>query len=401
MASEIKKRIDQIKRGEVPRGYKRTSVGIAPTEWEETCLSNIFSFKNGLNKEKEAFGKGTPIVNYTDIYKHRGLRVEDIKGKVELSAKEIENFNVKKGDVFFTRTSETVEEIGMSSVILEDVENTVFSGFILRARPLNNKIFHLYNQYCYSSDYMRNEVKKKSSLTTRALTNGNLLGQVAINLPTYKEQQKIATILSTWDKAVYLQEKLLEKLEVQKKALMQKLLTPKAGWTEVKLGDICTITTGKLDVNAMDDNGKYPFFTCAKEKYCINTFAFDTEAILVSGNGANVGYVHYYYGKFNAYQRTYVLSGFTENILLIKLILDKYLNQRIENEKRDGNTPYIVLGTLMQMKIYLPKSNQDMVVHYLTSSENIEQLQTQKLEKLKEHQKAIRQLLLTGIVRVN
>lgn len=60
----------------------------------------------------------------------------------------------------------------------------------------------------------------------------------------------------------------------------------------------------------MCENGRYKLFTCAKEVYSINEYGFDTEALLISGNGANVGYIHYYNGKFNAYQRTYVLDGF-------------------------------------------------------------------------------------------
>ena len=66
------------------------------------------------------------------------------------------------------------------------------------------------------------------------------------------------------------------------------------------------MTTGKLDANAMVENGKYRFYTCAKDYYKINEYAFDTDALLISGNGANVGYIHHYEGKFNAYQRTYV-----------------------------------------------------------------------------------------------
>ncbi|WP_288685837.1 restriction endonuclease subunit S [uncultured Brachyspira sp.] len=122
-----------------------------------------------------------------------------------------------------------------------------------------------------------------------------------------------------------------------------------------KMSDICkSIKTGKLDANAMEENGKYRFYTCAKEYYKINTYAFDCEALLISGNGANVGYIHYYKGKFNAYQRTYVLTDFTENILYIKYFLDSKLKERIDKEKKTGNTPYIRLNTLTDMIIPVP-----------------------------------------------
>lgn len=122
-----------------------------------------------------------------------------------------------------------------------------------------------------------------------------------------------------------------------------------------KMSDICkSIKTGKLDANAMEENGKYRFYTCAKEYYKINTYAFDCEALLISGNGANVGYIHYYKGKFNAYQRTYVLTNFTENILYIKYFLNSKLKERIDKEKKTGNTPYIRLNTLTDMIIPVP-----------------------------------------------
>ena len=134
-----------------------------------------------------------------------------------------------------------------------------------------------------------------------------------------------------------------------------------------KMSDICkSIKTGKLDANAMEENGKYRFYTCAKEYYKINTYAFDCEALLISGNGANVGYIHYYKGKFNAYQRTYVLTNFTENILYIKYFLNSKLKERIDKEKKTGNTPYIRLNTLTDMIIPVPPlEEQERIVNIL------------------------------------
>lgn len=120
------------------------------------------------------------------------------------------------------------------------------------------------------------------------------------------------------------------------------------------LVELCSITTGKLDANAMVENGKYPFFTCAEETFRIDEYAFDTEALLISGNGANLGYIHYYNGKFNAYQRTYVLDKFSVEVMYLKYYLETFLNKRINQEVNVGNTPYIVLSTLTKMKIKIP-----------------------------------------------
>ena len=153
----------------------------------------------------------------------------------------------------------------------------------------------------------------------------------------------------------------------QRSALRYKLLDEMMVERTAKLGELCRITTGKLDANAMVEGGGYPFFTCAEQVYEIDRYAFDTEALLVSGNGANLGHVHYYCGKFNAYQRTYVLSDFSEDIQYLRQYLEAYLSKRIESEKNTGNTPYIVLGTLADMEIKLPRvPEQQRIAHDLS-----------------------------------
>jgi len=121
-----------------------------------------------------------------------------------------------------------------------------------------------------------------------------------------------------------------------------------------KLADLCKIKTGKKDVNSGNPNGKYPFFTCAKEHTYTDEYSFDTEAILVAGNG-DVGACQYYKGKFEAYQRTYVLTDWNE-------VDSKYLYNNLRaflpktvNALKQGNTmPYIKLGMLADFEIPLP-----------------------------------------------
>ena len=167
-------------------------------------------------------------------------------------------------------------------------------------------------------------------------------------------------------------------------------------WNIVELGSICSTTTGKLNANAMVENGKYRFFTCAKEPYLIDEYKFDTEALLISGNGANVGYIHYYNGKFNAYQRTYVLDKFTNDIQYIKYILQRLLKDRIDKEKNAGNTPYITLDTITEMKIPLPLlKEQEKIADILsTADDKIDAIATQ-IEKSETLKKGLLQKLLS------
>lgn len=197
-------------------------------EWEEITIGDFLDFKNGLNKGKDFFGYGTPIINYMDVYKKHALYKENIVGKVSLSNSEIKRYRVKKGDVFFTRTSETPEEVGISSVLLEDLDNCSFSGFVLRGRPKNEKILPEYCKYCFSIKYIRNAIIESCTFTTRALTNGKQLSKIDLIIPTdIKEQQAIASILTSMDDEIENLEKEKAKVEKIRAGAMDDLLTGK------------------------------------------------------------------------------------------------------------------------------------------------------------------------------
>ncbi|MCU0155919.1 restriction endonuclease subunit S domain-containing protein [Bacillus safensis] len=198
--------------------------------WEQRKVGEFYNFKNGLNKEKEYFGRGVPIVNFTDVFHNRGLYANELNGKVDLSDKEITNFKVKQGDVFFTRTSETINEIGYPSVMLDSPINTVFSGFVLRGRaiaedPLDNN----FKRYVFFTNQFRKEMKKKSSMTTRALTSGTAIKEMYFEFPkSKKEQAKIGALFAILDHIFTLHQRNLELLIEKRKSLLSKMF-PKDG----------------------------------------------------------------------------------------------------------------------------------------------------------------------------
>ena len=224
------------------------------------------------------------------------------------------------------------------------------------------------------------------------LVTGGQLKKIKLGIPSKEEQLKVSNFLSLLDKKIELQSKKIEDLKLFKKGLSNKIFSTLDVVKEEKLGNICNITTGKLDANAMVENGQYRFYTCAKDYYYIDKYAFDTEALLISGNGAYVGYIHYYKGKFNAYQRTYVLDKFTENIQYIKVYLDEFLSKRINSEKKEGNTPYIVLSTLSDMMIKLTNvTDENKVINTFNNINNKIDKEELKLNKLIELKKGLMQ----------
>ena len=166
-----------------------------------------------------------------------------------------------------------------------------------------------------------------------------------------------------------------------------------------KLGNVCNnITTGKLNANVMEKEGKYPFFTCDAQPFRINKYAFDTEAILVTGNGSQVGHINYYKGKFNAYQRTYVLSNFVPKICAFFLFyyLKCYLKPYILQNCKKGSVPYITLPILKDFDIPIPPLDvQNEIVRILdTFTSHAAELQAE-LQARKEQYEYYRNKLLT------
>ena len=139
---------------------------------EMKTLGELFTFKNGLNKGKEFFGGGRSIIMFTNVFNSRFIDSSMIKNKVNISDKELERIDAKKGDVFFTRTSETKEDVGYSSVLIEDVGECTYAGFLIRARPITNLLEPSYCKYSFSPPQIRSSIVDNSSFTTRASLTG-------------------------------------------------------------------------------------------------------------------------------------------------------------------------------------------------------------------------------------
>ena len=365
-------------------------------DWEEKKLDNVFKFYKGKGISKiELSEEGTPCIIYGELYTKYREVIGVVKSKTNIKKELL--FMSEIGDILIPSSGETQKDIATASTVME--KNVALGGDIniLRSKETINSPYVSY----YLKHIKNIEISKLSQGNSVVHLYSKQLSNLKIEIPSLEEQQKIGDFFMLLDKRIEQQEQKIALLKDYKKAMMQKIFSQKIrfkdengnnypDWEEKKLGEVCNITTGKLDANAMSPGGKYRFYTCAKEFYNIDYFAFDTEALLISGNGANVGYIHYYNGKFNAYQRTYVLDNFSQNTLFIKYFLDEFLYKRINSEKKDGNTPYIVIGVLLEMKLLFPiLSEQEKISILLFKIDNNIEKQEIILEKLKSKKKSL------------
>lgn len=159
-------------------------------------MGALFDFRNGLSKGKDFFGTGIPFVRYTDVYNNRFLRENDITALVECTPAEVEKLRVRRGDVFFTRTSETAEDVGWSSVMLDDIEDCVFNGFTIKATPKTNYLLPEYCAFCFATDNFRQYVTSHCTFTTRASLTGKTIAEYQLAFPSIEKQQEIVNVLS-------------------------------------------------------------------------------------------------------------------------------------------------------------------------------------------------------------
>jgi type I restriction enzyme S subunit len=192
-----------------------------PDGWKKHPLNELYDFRSGLSKPRSEFGFGYGFLSFKDVFYN--FFIPDQLGElVNSTEKERKSCSIKKGDVFLTRTSETMDELGMSCVALKDYEGATFNGFTKRLRPKTNiQIIPEYAGYFFRSPKFRNEVTAMSSLCTRASLNNEMLGRLKIILPSIEEQITIGHILKSLDDKIELNQQMNQTLEAIARAIFK------------------------------------------------------------------------------------------------------------------------------------------------------------------------------------
>ena len=230
-----------------------------------------------------------------------------------------------------------------------------------------------------------------------------LLKELEIKYPDRAEQHRIVAILDQAFDGIATAKANAEKNLQNARALFESVLDSVHG-ENVQLGSYVSIKTGKLDANAATENGAYPFFTCAKEIYAIDSYAFDCEAILLAGNNAVGDFnVKHYKGQFNAYQRTYVITIADESELSYRYLFFQMLKslQHLKHRSVGVGTKFLKLGMIKELGISLPPiakqmETASMLDSLLEETQRLESLYQQKLTALDDLKKSLLHQAFSG-----
>jgi type I restriction enzyme S subunit len=212
-----------------------------PEHWDVVPLRNLGQFQNGISESAEYFGSGYPFISYGDVYSNMALPLE-VDGLARSSNEERRRLSVEKGDVFFTRTSETIEEIGISSICMESIKDAVFSGFIIRFRPTKKALTKEFSKYYFRSYITREFFVKEMNIVTRASLAQDLLKRLPVLLPPSSEQKEIFDFLEATsmriDLAIEKAHRQIELAQEYRSRLISDVVTGKVDVRNIKIEDV-------------------------------------------------------------------------------------------------------------------------------------------------------------------
>ncbi len=234
----------------VKPGYKLTEIGVIPEEWEVKKFGALFTFRNGVNADKNSYGQGVRFINVLEPITYSHIHGPEIQGQVTLPESVFASYEVRLGDVLFNRTSETQEEVGLAATYLGS-KRVAFGGFVIRGRPMDESLNPVYSGYALRAPCIRSQIIPMGQGAIRANIAQSNLSLVVAPVPPLSEQRAIATALSDVDALISALERLIAKKRDLQQASMQQLLTGQTrlsgfsgSWMPSTLGEVATFLSG-------------------------------------------------------------------------------------------------------------------------------------------------------------
>ena len=374
--------------------------GGAFPEWEEIEFGKLFQRRSEKNGEE--FGVDKTISVATMHFKPEGNKADE---------KSLPKYKVMRtGDVAFE--GHINKHFKHGRFVLNDIGDGIISQIFEVLQPvseLSKEVPGFWKYYINYEPVMGKILAKcaNTGIMMNRLTIKDFYKQ-KIKVPCVEEQRKIAAALSAYDEMIAVKTAKLETWQECKKRMVKEIFGRTKRfkddegkefpeWEEKTLGEVVSITTEKLNANEMVDGGQFDFYTSGVDVFKIDKAAFNGPAITVAGNGANVGCLHLADGKFNAYQRTYVLQDFLACREYIYAAIEVKLPNVIKKYKRGSAIPYIVMDMLADLKIPLPcMEEQQKIGSFLAEIDKEIQIQKEFIKTYAEGKKRMMRELMEG-----
>jgi len=406
---------------EVPQGYKKTKVGVIPLEWEVVKLDEVAKFYKGKGISKaEISDKGIECIRYGELYTKYNEKIENIISKTITSKDKL--FLSEVNDILIPASGETAIDLATASCVLK--KDVGLGGDINIIRSKLDGIFLSY--------YLNIVAKTKIASLAQGISVIHLyssqLKNLYISKPPLKEQQKIAKILTTWDNAIFKQEKLIKAKEQLKKGLMQKLLSGEVRfdgfsgeWENIRLGEITNfylgltytptyVKKGVPFLSVKDINGgnisfeNIKYISNEEFEHCTNNSKPKKGDILFGRVGTlgnpiiietdnpfcifvSLGFLRVNSDIYNGFVKYWMSSSL--------------FKKQVESQVAGSSQKNLNVGWLKKFKLKLPPlQEQQKIAQVLSTADKEIELLKNELESLKEQKKGLMQKLLTGEVRV-
>lgn len=410
--------------------------------WVVKKLGDVYSLKvtNSYSRDNLNYESGTvKNIHYGDIHSKFPTAFDITKEQVPFINAEIniqriaeDNYCIE-GDIIFADASEDLNDVGKSIEIVNLNNEKLLSGLhTILARQVGKELFVGFGGHLFKSNNIRLQIQKEAQGTKVLSISGGRLSNIFLTFPTLPEQQKIATFLSSVDEKLQGLKKKKSLLEAYKKGMMQRLFSSESGltrledeqdlddnnptiltsrklrfrqdngedfpeWEEKTLGEVCKIQTGNKDTQNREVNGKFPFFVRSNTVERINTYSFDGEAILTSGDGVGVGKnFHYIVGKFDFHQRVYALHSFEKCIYgkFIYFVFTEQFYQRVMRLSAKNSVDSIRMEMIAGMNIGLPTlPEQTKIANFLSAIDEKIAKVSQEIEQATVWKKGLLQQL--------
>ncbi len=392
-------------------------------------FSDLYTMSSGVSSKPEQAGHGNPFVSFKTVFNNYFLP-DVLDDFMDISEKEEGIYSIKKGDIFLTRTSETLDELGMSCVAIVDYPNSSFSGFLKRLRPKQNNItYDKFMAFYLRSDLFRKTMSNNSIMTLRASLNEQIFSYLELVLPDYKVQKKSGDFLHAINKKIEINNKINLELEAMAKTLYdywfiqfdfpykkdkpyksfgEKMVFNKelkknipVDWEVKELNDVCDIYQSKtITGKQMNINGKYLVYGSNGIIGRYDNYNHNHSEIIVSCRG-NCGNV----------LRTRPKSWITGNSMVFKLYDPEIHNEFLYQTLKWVNIKQVVTGSVQgqltrsnvsSLKILLP--NKEILLKF---SKSIEPIINKNLLVLKENDELLKirewllPMLMNGQVTVS